>query len=183
MRPFIPKEEYIQKQRERREQNGGHKDHQKDCTCPTCGYTIRELHKLLNVLHSGDLKLFLLRGPKYIKDKEDQKRVNQYNLEHKKDKIVEVPDDRLDTTPQRPTLPKANHLNSKIDETSESDVEYEQEEDEESYEKYDEIEDDEYAEDDNLPTPTASSLNNKNLHYLPDTEHMNKISSFRLKQE
>ena len=37
-------------------------------------------------------------------------------------------------------------------------MEYEQEDDEESYEEYDEIEDDEYAEDDNLPAPTVSSL-------------------------
>ena len=65
----------------------------------------------------------------------------------------------------------------------ESDFEYEQEDDEESYEEYNEIEDDEYVEDDNLPVPTVSSLNNKNLHSLPDTENMNKISSFRLKQE
>ena len=96
---------------------------------------------------------------------------------------VEVSDDRLDTPPQRPTLPKCNHLNLRINEKIESDMEYEQEEDEESYEEYDEIEDDEYAEDDNLPTPTVSSLNNKNLHSLPDTENMNKIPSFRLKQE
>ena len=47
-RPFIPKEEYIKQQRERQEKNGGHKDHQKDCTCPVCGYTTRELHKLFN---------------------------------------------------------------------------------------------------------------------------------------
>ena len=62
-------------------------------------------------------------------------------------------------------------------------MEYEQEEDEESYEEYDEIEDDEYAEDDILPVPTVSSLNNKYLHSLPDTENINKIISFRLKQE
>ena len=55
---------------------------------------------------------------------------------------VEVSDDRLDIPPQRLTLPKSDHLNSRIDEKSESDVEYEQEEDEESYEEYDEIEDD-----------------------------------------
>ena len=60
-------------------------------------------------------------------------------------------------------------------------MEYEQEEDEESYKEYDELEDDEYAEDDNLPVPTVSSLNNKHLHNLPDNENMNKISSFRLK--
>ena len=40
-------------------------------------------------------------------------------------------------------------------------MEYEQEDDEESYEEYDEIEYDGYAVDDNLPTPTVSSLNNK----------------------
>ena len=57
--------------------------------------------------------------------------MNQYNLKHKEDKRAEVSDDRLDTPPQGPTLPKANHLNSKFDETSESDVEYEQEEDKE----------------------------------------------------
>ena len=62
-------------------------------------------------------------------------------------------------------------------------MEYEQEEDEESYEEYDEIEDDEYVEDENLPTPTVTSLNNKNLHSLSDTENMKEISSFRLKQE
>ena len=62
-------------------------------------------------------------------------------------------------------------------------MEYEQEDDEESYEEYDEIEDDEYAEDDTLPAPTVSSLNNKNLYYPPDTKNTNKISSFRLKQE
>ena len=54
-------------------------------------------------------------------------------------------------------------------------MECEQEEDEESYKEYDEIEDD------NLPVPTVSSLNNKHLHNLPDNENMNKISSFRLK--
>ena len=62
-------------------------------------------------------------------------------------------------------------------------MEYEQEEDEESYEEYDKIEDDEYAKDDNLPTPTVTSLSNKKLHSLPDTENTNEISSFRLKQE
>ena len=62
-------------------------------------------------------------------------------------------------------------------------MEYEQEDDEESYEEYNEIEDDEYVEDDNLPVPTVGSLNNKYLHSLSDTENMNKISSFRLKQE
>ena len=56
-------------------------------------------------------------------------------------------------------------------------MECEQEEDEESYKEYDEIEDD------NLPVPTVSSLNNKHLHNLPDNENMNKISSLRLKQE
>ena len=62
-------------------------------------------------------------------------------------------------------------------------MEYEQDEDEESYEEYDEIEDDKYAEDDNLPVPTVGSLNNKYFHSLPDPEIMNKISVFRLKQE
>ena len=69
-RPFIPKDDYIKQQRERREQNGGHKDHQKDYICPACGYTTRELHKSLNGLHTGDPKTCLLRGPKFIKDKE-----------------------------------------------------------------------------------------------------------------
>ena len=102
-----------------------------------------------------------MRALKYIKDKEARERVNQDNLKRKEDKRVEVWDDRLYTSPQRPTLPKAKYLNSIIDEKSESDVEYEQEEDEESYEEYDEIEYDGYAVDDNLPTPTVSSLNNE----------------------
>ena len=172
-RPFIPKENDINQQRERREKNGGYKDRQKDCTCLACGYTTRELHKLLNGLHTGDSKPFLLRAPKYIKDKEAQERIHQYNLKYKEDKIVEVSDDRLDKPPQRPTLPKVNHLNSRINEKLESNVEYEQEEDEESYDEYDEMEDVDYAEDDNLPTSTVSSLNNKNLHSLPDTESIN----------
>ena len=67
--------------------------------------------------------------------------MNQYNLKHKEDKRAEVSDDRMDKPPQGPTLPKVNHLNSKLDETLESDFECEQEEDEESYEEYDEIED------------------------------------------
>ena len=71
---------------------------------------------------------------------------------------------RLDKPPQRPTLPKDNYLNSRFDEKSESDIEYEQDEDEESYEEYDEIEDEEYTDDDTLPAPRVSSLNNKNLH-------------------
>ena len=78
----------------------------------------------------------------------------------------------MDTPPQRPTFPKANHLNSRIDEISESDVEYEQDKDEEPYGEYDEIEDDGYSEDNNLHTPTVSSLNNKNLHSLPDTKNI-----------
>ena len=119
-----------------------------------------------------------MRGPKYIRDKELRERVNQYNLKHKEDKRAEVSDDKLDKPPQGPTFPKANHLKSNFDETSESDVEYEQEEDEELYEEYDE-----YAEDDNLPVLTVSFLNNKYLHSLPDTKNMNKISSFRLRQE
>ena len=98
-----------------------------------------------------------MRGPKYIRDKEVRKRVKQYNnLKHKEDKTAEVSDDKLDKPPQGPTLPKANNLNSKFDETLESDVEYEQEEDEGSYEEYDKIEDDEYAEDDSLHVPTVS---------------------------
>ena len=44
-RPFIPKEEYIKQQREKREQHGVHKDNQKDCTCVVCECIIRELHK------------------------------------------------------------------------------------------------------------------------------------------
>ena len=124
-----------------------------------------------------------MRGPKYIRDEEVRERENQYNLQHKEDKRAEVSDDRLDKPTQGPTLPKGNHLNSKLDETLESDFEYEQEDDEESYEEYDEIEDDDYAEDDNIPVPTVSSLNNKNLQSLPDTENMNKTSSFRLTQE
>ena len=71
-----------------------------------------------------------MRGPKYIRDKEVRKRVKQYNLKHKEDKTAEVSDDRLDKPTQGPTLPKANNLNSKFDETLELDVEYEQEEDE-----------------------------------------------------
>ena len=55
-------------------------------------------------------------------------------------------------------------------------MEYEQDEDEESYEEYDEIEDNEYVKYDDLPTPTVSSLNNKKLHSLPDTENTNKIN-------
>ena len=73
MRPFIPKEEYIKQQREKREQNGGYKDHQKECTCPACGYITRELHKLLNGLHTGDRKTCLLRGPKYIEIKKPER--------------------------------------------------------------------------------------------------------------
>ena len=127
-------------------------------------------------------------GPKYIRDKEAQERVNQYNLKHREDKIVEVSDDKLDKPPQRPSLPRANHLNSRFDEMSESDVEYEQKYNEESYEEYDESEDGEYAEDDTLTASTVGSLNNKNLHFKnlrspPDTEYMNNISLFRLKQE
>ena len=72
-------------------------------------------------------------------------------------------------------------------------MEYKQNKDEESYEEYDDIEDEEYAEDDTLPTLTVSSLkNNVNLASpkmntgisainISDTENMNKISSFRLK--
>ena len=86
-----------------------------DCTYPACGYTNRELHKLLNGLHTGDPNTCLLRGPKYIKDKEARERVKQFNLKHKKDKRVEVSDNRLDIPPQIPILPKANHLNSRID--------------------------------------------------------------------
>ena len=118
-RPFIPKEEYIKQQRETREHN---RDHQKDCTCLACSYTTQELHKLLNGLHTGDPKTCSLRGPKNIRDKEVRERVNQYNLKHKEDKRAEVSDNRLNKPPQGPTLPKANHLNSKFDETSESDV-------------------------------------------------------------
>ena len=153
--PSFKKKEYIKQQREKREQNGGYKAHQKDYTCPVCGYTTRELHKLLNGLHSGDPKTCMLRGSKFIRDKEARERVNQYILIHKEDKWVEVLDDRLDKLPQRPTLPKVNHLNSRFDEKAESDVEYEQEEDEEVYEEYNEIEDD------TLSASTVSSLNNK----------------------
>ena len=97
----------------------------------------------------------MLRGSKFIRDKEARERVNQYILIHKEDKWVEVLDDRLDKLPQRPTLPIVNHLNSRFDEKAESDVEYEQEEDEEVYEEYNEIEDD------TLSASTVSSLNNK----------------------
>ena len=67
-------------------------------------------------------------------------------------------------------------------------MEYEQEDDEESYEEYDEIEDDEYAEDDNLPAPTVSSLDKKTYIVktyilILYTENMKKINSCRLKQE
>ena len=77
-RPFIPKEEYMKQQREKREHN---RDHQKNCTYLACGYTARELHKLLNGLHIGDPKTCLLRGPKYIRYKEVRERERERERE------------------------------------------------------------------------------------------------------
>ena len=192
-RTFLPKEEYLKQQRERREKGKDRHNFRKDCTCQACGYTTRELHKLLNNMHTGDPKNCLLRGPKYINDKETRERVNQYNLKHKDDKRVEISEERLDKPPQRPTLPKTNHLNGIMKEDADYDEEEYVEEDYYS-EVEDEIENDIYNIEETLPTPTVSSLRSKNVE-SPKTnqgkivtkptpmENMSIVSSFRMKQE
>ena len=74
-------------------------------------------------------------------------------------------------------------------------MENEQDKDDNSCEKCDEINDDEYVEDDRLPTPFVSSLRGntnldsqkinagKTMVNISTAENMNKISSFRLKEE
>ena len=192
-RIFLPKEEYLKQQRERREKGIERHNFRKDCTCQACGYTTRELHKLLNNMHTGDPKNCLLRGPKYINDKETRERVNQYNLKHKDDKRVEVSEERLDRPPQHPTLPKTNHLNGIMKE----DIDYDEEayvEEEYYSEVEDEIENDIYNTEETLPTPTVSSLSSKyvespknnQLKFVTEPtpmEDMRKVSSFRVKQE
>ena len=108
--PYLPKEEYIKQQRKKRAQDRTHAP-RKDCTCEACGYSTRELHKMLNDLHTGNPKECPLRGPKFNKDKQTRERLNQYNLKNKDDKKVDVSEERLYTPPQRPTIPKTNHVN------------------------------------------------------------------------
>ena len=130
-----------------------HRDKQKDCRCPACGYTTRELHKLLNIIHTGDPKTCLLRCPKYLNNKKYQARVNKYNLKTK-DKKVEIRENRLDKTPQRLTRPMINHVHANIDDDTESDKEEGLECDEYEYDYVeDDIEDDIYKGEETLPPP------------------------------
>ena len=125
-------------------------------------------------MHTGDPKNCLLRGPKYINDKETRERVNQYNLKHKDDKRVEVSEERLYKPPQRPTFPKTNHLNGIMKEDADYDEEEYVEEDYYS-EVEDEIENDIYNIEETLPTPTVSSLRSKNVE-IPKTSQGNIVT-------
>ena len=93
-RPYLPRDEYLKQQRERRGQDRNHTN-TKDCTCEACGYSTRELHKMLNDLHTGNPKECPLRGPKFNNDKQTRERLNQYNLKNKGDKRVEVSGEQL----------------------------------------------------------------------------------------
>ena len=200
-RTYLPRDEYFKKQREKCGQDKGHVP-RKDCTCEACGYSTRELHKLLNDLHTGNPKECPLRGPKFNNDKQTRERINQYNLKNKGDKRVEVSEERLSTPPQRPTIPKTNHLNVNFADgyelekgTANDENSLGDEEDVKEYEYDDAIEREEYDEEGMLPQPTVSSLRRKNImlprpitnqstsQNIDVKENMNVISSFRLKQE
>ena len=195
-RPFLPKEEYLKQQRERRGQGNGMQRFCKDVTCAACGYTTKELYRLLR-LHTGDPKQCLLRGPKYLNCKESRERLNQYNLKHKDDKRLEVSETRLEKAPQRPIFPKTNHVNADLIEGDESDKDEESQNEEYDHEEYDH-EIDDFAEEisdneDILPDPIVSSLKGcvedpiinqgKTVKKAASSENMNRISSFRMKQE
>ena len=71
-----PKEEYLKQQNQRRNQ----RDDTRDKTCQACGYSNREIHRMLGELHTCDAKECFFRGTKFLNDKELRERVNQYNL-------------------------------------------------------------------------------------------------------
>ena len=115
---------------------------------------------------------------------------------------MEVSEERLGTPPQRPTIPKTNHVNVTFDdeydlERENADGEDRLEDDEYSdeYEYTDTIDKGQYDEEGMLPQPNVSSLRRKPIllpyptvnHGNSKTtiikENMNVISSFRLKQE
>ena len=203
-RPYLPKEEYIKQQREKRAQDRTHAP-RKDCTCEACGYSTRELHKMLNDLHTGNPKECPLRGPKFNKDKQTRERLNQYNLKNKDDKRVDVSEERLHTPPQRPTIPKTNHVNvvQNLDDNHDHEMDIKDEDyntgdedGDDTYKYEDEIENEHYGEEGMLPQPNVSSLrtlrnttisrptvNHGKMRSANPRENMNIISSFRMKQE
>ena len=198
-RPFFPKDEYIKQQRERRGQDKDKHNIHKDCTCEACGYSTRELHKLLNNMHTGNPKECPFRGPKHNNDKQTRERLNQYNLKNKNDKRVDVSEERLNTPPQRPTILKTNHVNTDLNEDEESNQEEESQDDGYNTDVYadyeDDIENGIYEDEGMLPQPTTSSLKIDTLKkpivnhgkikeaQVNPSDNMNIISSFCLKQE
>ena len=62
---FIPRKEYLQNHG-----NGQNHRDSRDCTCKACGYSNRELHKMIKPLHTGDPKTCFFRGSKFLNDKE-----------------------------------------------------------------------------------------------------------------
>ena len=51
----------------------------RDKTCKACGYSNREIHRLLKKVHNGNSKECLLRGPSFNKDRQMRERLNQFN--------------------------------------------------------------------------------------------------------
>ena len=69
---------------------------------------------MIGVLHTCNANEYIFRGPIFLYDKEMRERVYQYNLKHKDNEKVDVPDDRLYKPPQRLTIPKVNKMSADV---------------------------------------------------------------------
>ena len=90
--------------------------------CRACGYSNRDLHKILDRIHpaDGNPTQCCFRGPDFNPDKDMRTILHQYNLKHQNDKRQnDSKQDRSSILPKLPTLvrPKTNLIMDTLDKT------------------------------------------------------------------